>query len=140
MAAGPRDGQGGADGAAPVRVLVCDDTKELRTLLRWALEREPGIEIVAEAVDSAEAARVAADLAPEVVLLDLDMPGDGPAALLTSVHDAAPAAAIVTFSGHEPELVAPDVAAVVALHVPKTTDLPDVRRAVLELGLARRRS
>jgi DNA-binding NarL/FixJ family response regulator len=122
----------------PVRVLVCDDTVELRTLLRWALERGHGVAVVGEAVDSAGAARLAAEVAPEVVLLDLDMPGDGPTALLRSVRQAAPDAAIVTFSGTEPELVAPEAAREVTLHVPKTTDLAEVRRAVLELGLERR--
>jgi DNA-binding NarL/FixJ family response regulator len=121
-------------------VLVCDDTKELRTLLRWALERDGGVEIVGEATDNDEAARLAAETAPDVVLLDLDMPGDGPAALLFGVRAAAPRAAIITFSGHEPGLVAPEAARLVALHIPKTTDLPEVRRAVLEIGRARRRS
>ena len=137
MSAGVR--KHGEDGT-PVRVLVCDDTKELRTLLRWALERDGGVEIVGEATDNDEAARLAAETAPDVVLLDLDMPGDGPAALLFGVRAAAPRAAIITFSGHEPGLVAPEAARLVALHIPKTTDLPEVRRAVLEIGRARRRS
>ena len=129
---------GGHSHHPPVRVLLCDDTAEMRTLLRWALEREDGVEIVAEAVDGRTAARLAAEAAPEIVLLDLDMPGYGPEALLREVSAAAPGAAIVTFSGHEPDLVAGDAAGVVALHVPKTTDLPQVCLAVLELGRARR--
>jgi DNA-binding NarL/FixJ family response regulator len=132
------DAAGAPSDDPPVRVLLCDDTAEMRTLLRWALEGEAGVEIVAEAVDGATAARLAAEAAPEVVLLDLDMPGDGPEALLRAVSAAAPHAAIVTFSGHEPELVAGDAAGVVALHVPKTTDLRQVRLAVVELGRARR--
>jgi DNA-binding NarL/FixJ family response regulator len=137
VSGGPRDDRAGD---APVRVLVCDDTKELRMLLRWALERDAGVDIVGEATDSEEAARLAAETAPDVVLLDLDMPGDGPVALLLGVRAAAPGSAIVTFSGHEPELVAPQAAGLVALHIPKTTDLPEVRRAVFELGRARRGS
>lgn len=130
----------GIDGhvGAPVRVLLCDDTAELLTLLRWALDRGGGIDVVGEARDGDAAARLAAETEPEVVVLDLDMPGEGPEALLRDVRDAAPEAAIVTFSGHEPELVAGAAARAVALHVPKTTDLPEIHRAVLDLGISRR--
>jgi hypothetical protein len=47
---------------------------------------------------------------------------------------AATGVPIVTFSGFEPDLVAPDEARLVALHVPKTTDLPLVREAILSVA------
>jgi len=122
-----------------VRVLLCDDTPELRSLMRWALERRDDVRVVAEAADGYEAVAQAAALEPEVVLLDLEMPGAAPAALIEGVRAAAPDAALVTFSGHDPALVAGTAAADIDLHLPKTTDLAYVARAVHELGSSRRR-
>ena len=117
-----------------VRVLLCDDATEMRALLRWAFERGEGIDVVGEAADSAAALTAIADLAPDVVVLDLQMPELAPGALLRAIADVAPTTPIVTFSGFEPDLVAPAEARLVTLHVPKTTDLALVRQAVLDLG------
>jgi DNA-binding NarL/FixJ family response regulator len=118
---------------APFRVLLADDAAEMRALLRWALLRDDGaIEVVGEVADGAEALRRVADLAPDVVVLDLQMPGPPPAELLRDM--AATGVPIVTFSGFEPDLVAPEEARLVALHVPKTTDLPLVREAILSVA------
>lgn len=120
------------------RVLVCDDATEMRALLRWAFEREESIDIVGEAADSASALQLVADTAPDVIILDLQMPELPPDALLRAISESAPHAPIVTFSGFEPELVAPAEARLVALHIPKTTDLAVVRQAVLDLASGRR--
>ena len=67
---------------AAVRVLLCDDTPELRALLRYALESASGVEIVGEVGDGDAAVQLAADEQPDVVVLDLEMPGPDPEALL----------------------------------------------------------
>jgi DNA-binding NarL/FixJ family response regulator len=123
-----------------VRVLLCDDTPELRSLLRFALECEGGVEIVAEVGDGDVAMQLAADEQPDVVVLDLEMPGPDPEALLNGLRRAAPNAALVTFSGHEPAAVAGTAVQEIALHVPKTTDLSAAARAVRELGRRRMRT
>jgi CheY-like chemotaxis protein len=56
-------------------VLVADDDDEVRRLLRLVLERDGRFEIVGEAVDGAEAVRMAEALQPDAVVLDLMMPG-----------------------------------------------------------------
>jgi DNA-binding NarL/FixJ family response regulator len=117
-----------------VRVLLCDDTPELRVLLRHALEAGGGVDIVGEVGDGNVAVRLAADEQPDVVVLDLEMPGLDPEALLTGLRRAAPGAALVTFSGHEPASVAGAAVDEIALHVPKTTDLTAAARAVRDLG------
>jgi DNA-binding NarL/FixJ family response regulator len=122
-----------------VRVLLCDDTAELRALLRHALESE-GAEIVGDVGDGDAAVRLAADERPDVVVLDLEMPGPDPQALLIALRDAAPDAALVTFSGHEPAAVAGSAVQEIALHVPKTTDLSAAARAVRDLGRSRMRT
>ena len=60
--------------AAGVRVLLVDDHDLFRTGLRTLLE-EQGVEIVGEAVNGDEAVRLVEEHAPDVVLMDLDMPG-----------------------------------------------------------------
>jgi DNA-binding NarL/FixJ family response regulator len=122
-----------------LRVLLCDDVPELRGLLRWALEQRAGVDVVGEAGDGTDAIVKTTALAPEVVVLDLEMPGPGPAALIEALRMAAPDAALVTFSGHDPARVAGAAAATIDLHVPKTTDLARAARVVHELGLERRR-
>ena len=117
-----------------MRVLLCDDTPELRALLRYALEAEGDIEIVGEVGDGDAAVQLAADEQPDVVVLDLEMPGPEPEALLTALRRAARSAALVTFSGHEPSSVAGAAVDEIALHVPKTTDLTAAARAVRDLG------
>jgi DNA-binding NarL/FixJ family response regulator len=121
----------------PIRVLLADDAAEMRALLRWALVRdgeEPAILVVGEAADGRDALVLAQDLSPHVVVLDLQMPGPPPGELLRDMARVAPGVPIVTFSGYEPDLVAPDEAALVALHIPKTTDLALVRRAIVEVA------
>jgi DNA-binding NarL/FixJ family response regulator len=117
-----------------VRILLCDDTPELRTLLRSALEAAGDVTIVGEVGDGDAAVQLAADEQPEVVVLDLEMPGPEPEALLTALRRAAPSAALVTFSGHRPADVAGAAVDEIALHVPKTTDLAVGARAIRALG------
>jgi two-component system nitrate/nitrite response regulator NarL len=117
-----------------VRVLLCDDTAELRALLRSMLEAQEDVAIVGEVGDGDDALALAAQAQPDVVVLDLEMPGPAPDALLTALRHAAPATKIVTFSGHEPAAVAGAAVSEIALHVPKTTDLTVAVRAVCDLA------
>lgn len=64
-----------------IRVLLADDEELVRTGLQLILQVEPGIEVVGSALDGADAVRRTARLAPDVVLMDIRMPGmDGLAA------------------------------------------------------------
>jgi DNA-binding NarL/FixJ family response regulator len=57
------------------RVLIADDEALVRGGLRMILEAQTGIEVVGEAGDGAEAVGLAKELAPDVVLMDIRMPG-----------------------------------------------------------------
>jgi DNA-binding NarL/FixJ family response regulator len=61
--------------AAPIRVLLVDDQDLVRAGFRAILESEDGIEVVGEARDGAAAIEEAATLRPDVVCLDVQMPG-----------------------------------------------------------------
>jgi DNA-binding NarL/FixJ family response regulator len=57
-----------------IRVIVADDHTIIRSGLKALLDREPDIEVVAEAADGRQAVQKAQELLPEVVLLDIAMP------------------------------------------------------------------
>ena len=60
---------------APIRVLIAEDQALLRTTLAALLEAEPGMCVVGLAEDGARAVALAAELRPDVVLMDIQMPG-----------------------------------------------------------------
>src|SRR5512135_3404493 len=59
----------------PIRILIADDHDVVRDGLRLILESEDDFEVVGEAADGAEAVRLCGELNPQVVLMDLRMPG-----------------------------------------------------------------
>jgi len=91
---------------ASVRVLICDDHALFRRGLVMVLEEESGIEVVAEAAGGAEAVALATDLAPDVVLMDVRMPGGGGIEATRAILAAIPSAAIImlTVSDDEEDL------------------------------------
>ena len=90
----------------PVRVLLVDDVADLRRVVRGVLERDGGFVVVGEAGDGTEAIGLAAELQPDVVLLDLDMPRMSGLEVLPVLRTVAPAAKIVVLSGLPPESMA----------------------------------
>jgi DNA-binding NarL/FixJ family response regulator len=58
----------------PIRILIADDHPIFRDGLRRLLEAEPGMKVIGEACDGAEAVKLARQLKPDILLLDLAMP------------------------------------------------------------------
>ncbi|HZT64482.1 MAG TPA: response regulator transcription factor [Acidimicrobiales bacterium] len=84
----------------PLRLLLVEDEPDIRRLLRIYLERVPGLRIIGEAADGAEALRAATALEPNVVVLDLTMPVMDGTAVLPRIRSRLPDAAIVVFSAY----------------------------------------
>lgn len=90
---------------APARVMLADDTAQLRSLLRQKLTKTGRYEVVAEAENGQQALELAADTRPEVVLLDLSMPVMDGLQALPLLRETLPSAAIIVFSGFDDESV-----------------------------------
>lgn len=88
----------GGDELDTRRVLLVDDAPDLRTLLQVALERDGRFVVVGEAVNGAEAIDKAADLQPDIVVLDQMMPVMSGLEAMPHIRRAAPEAKIVLFS------------------------------------------
>ena len=56
------------------RIILADDHPLLRQALRSVLEKQPDLEVIAEAGDGEEAVKLATELVPDVVIMDISMP------------------------------------------------------------------
>ena len=91
---------------APIRVLIADDHSIVRDGLKLILETADDIEVAGEAADGAEAVRLAEELKPDVVLMDLRMPGvDGLTALEQLRDRRATAAVVILTTYNEDDLM-----------------------------------
>ena len=81
--------------SAPIRILVADDHLIIRQGLRLILETQEGFEMVGEAADGAEAVRLCGELRPDVILMDLRMPGMDGLTAIERLQEKQPQAAVV---------------------------------------------
>ena len=88
-------------GGGVITVVLADDAEDVRLMLRLSLQREGDIEVVGEAADGSQVVAMAATHQPDVVVLDLGMPGDGGVETVSAVHQAAPGSKIIVVSGRD---------------------------------------
>ena len=84
------------------RVLVVDDQSSMRDLLQWTFEGDPRFRLVGEASGGREAVALARHFQPDLVLLDLAMPGIGGLEALPLIRAVAPETCVVVLSGLDP--------------------------------------
>lgn len=89
-----------------IRVLVADDHPMFRTGVVQALGLEPNIEVVGEAASAEQAVALAESLRPDIVLLDVSMPGNGiEAAARMAAMEGAPGIVMLTVSEQDDDVM-----------------------------------
>ncbi len=87
--------------AGRIRLLVADDHPMLREGLVAVLGTQPDFEVVGEAADGDEVVRLAESLGPDVILLDLEMPGTDGVVALERLREAGSTARTVVFTAYD---------------------------------------
>jgi DNA-binding NarL/FixJ family response regulator len=88
-------------GEKKIGVILVDDHAVVRTGLRFVLEAEPDLAVVAEAATAADAIARAEELKPDVVLLDITMPGGGGIGALERLRKASPETRVLMLTMHD---------------------------------------
>lgn len=86
-----------------LRVVVADDSDLLRDALVQVIEEIDGIEIVGEAVRTQSAIELVSAQAPDILILDLRMPGGGGVPVLEAVKQLQPPPIVIVFSAYDHE-------------------------------------
>lgn len=86
---------------SPLRVLVVDDNPSVRRSLCQLLQSEPGLEVVCQAVDGADALAKTRESSPDVVLLDITMPGMNGLEAAEIIRREFPSVQVVMVSQHD---------------------------------------
>jgi DNA-binding NarL/FixJ family response regulator len=85
--------------SAPISVYLVDDVPELRELIKFGMEEDPGFEVVGEAGDGRSALEGIAERQPAAVLLDLSMPDMDGMEAIPEIRRGDPDVAIIVLSG-----------------------------------------
>jgi two-component system response regulator NreC len=88
--------------SSPIRVLLADDHRVLREALKLLLEKD-GCEIVGEAATGEEALSMASRFHPQVIVMDLEMPGMGGLAITHRIAKMSPAPHVLILSAYDDE-------------------------------------
>jgi two-component system, NarL family, response regulator NreC len=86
---------------AEVTILIADDHGILRAGLRALIEAEPGYKIVGEAADGEEVLRLSAHLQPDIVLMDISMPGQSGLEATRQLKEKQPDIKVLILTVHE---------------------------------------
>jgi two-component system, NarL family, response regulator NreC len=86
-----------------VRILVADDHGVVRKGLRLILERHDGLEVIGEAADGREAVRLAEELSPDIVIMDVGMPRLNGIDATAQILHRHPRAGVIILSMHSDE-------------------------------------
>ena len=117
--------------STPIRVLVCDDHAVVREGIRHVLEAEPGVTVVAEAGNAAQALALATEHRPDVIVLDVSMPGESGLRAVPRLREAVPEARILIMSMHDnAEYVREGVRAGASGYLLKDSAAAELRMAV----------
>lgn len=132
----------GFDDAVPetgrdaIGVMLVDDNDDVRMLLRIAMERVDDLDVVGEAADGRSAVLIVRDTRPDVVVLDVEMPGMSGLDALPEIRIASPETVVVMFSSADAEREA--LAAGAAAFLDKSTPMAELTATIRRTWAARR--
>lgn len=126
MAAGAGEAHNSGMSEKSVRVLIVDDQAPFRDVARLVVELTDGFEAVGEAVTGEESVEMARSLKPDLILMDVNMPGiDGTEATKLILGEAS-GVVVLLLSTYEPAEYEPRAAeAGAAAYIPKSAFDPD---------------
>jgi DNA-binding NarL/FixJ family response regulator len=113
-----------------VRVLIVDDQEPFRMAARMVVEATDGFDVVGEAETGEDSVAMAAELVPDLVLMDVNLPGinglDATRQILAGASDGSGAVVVLLLSTYEEEEYAPRAAECGAsAYIPKAVFGPD---------------
>jgi DNA-binding NarL/FixJ family response regulator len=116
-------------------VYICDNYGALRDLMRFALEDDPRVQVVGEAEDAITCVRELPEARPDVLVLDLRMPGVTGLEAVPEIRDASPDTRIVVYSQYIDDRTEAELReAGVEAWLKKDEDLNELRATVLSVG------
>jgi DNA-binding NarL/FixJ family response regulator len=126
--------------SAPISVYLVDDVPELRELIRFGMEEDPGFEVVGEAGDGRSALEGIAETQPAAVLLDLSMPDMDGLEAIPEIRKGDPDVAIIVLSGFSADRMGgPAMERGADGYVEKGTPIQELRETTRTAVAARRR-
>src|SRR6476659_3555551 len=115
----------------PIKIVLVDDHALIRQGIRKYLELEPDFTVVGEADNGKDAIRVAAQYQPDVMLVDIIMPGMNGVEVTKGVREVSPTSQIIILTSyHEDNYVLPALRAGAQSYVLKDIDLPSLKDTV----------
>ena len=88
-----------SDRATRLRIAIADDNEGVRALLRTVVELEPDFELVGEAADGVEAVSLTEEQRPDLLVLDIAMPGLDGLQVIERLRVSCPEVRIVVYTG-----------------------------------------
>jgi DNA-binding NarL/FixJ family response regulator len=123
----------------PISVYLVDDVPELRELIKFGMEEDPGFEVVGEAGDGRTALDGIAKTRPAAVLLDLSMPDMDGLEAIPEIRKDLPDVAIIVLSGFSADRMGPpSIERGADGYVEKGTPIQELRDAT-RMAVAKRR-
>jgi DNA-binding NarL/FixJ family response regulator len=121
--------------AKDVQVLIAEDHRLVREALRALLRAEPGVRVVAEAEDGRTAVRLAAEMAPDVVVMDINMPDLNGIDATRELARAVPSAAVLVLTMFDDDdWVFAAMRAGARGYVRKGADQQEIARAIMAVA------
>lgn len=114
-----------------IRILLADDHQIVRQGLKSLIEQQPDMELVGEASDGLEAVRLAAELRPRLVIMDLSMPGLNGAEAIRRILEDNPLVRVLVLSMHsDRRFVASALGAGASAYLLKDCAFEDLTQAI----------